>query len=183
MMTVTAEKTKAIRAALKEAGITSKQVSVKHRYCGYSSSYHITIKDGNVSELQIKDICKRFESVDYDERTGEILEGGNDYVFVDRDYRTPVDGSEYLDAVKNALSKLERKGQGVKIERTRWMLFKEESGEYFGNCPDYEKFDYTGNNTRVSRFRCPDWNGIAESIAAAIKSKELDAAYLTRKNA
>lgn len=40
------EKTKAIRAALKEAGITSKQVSVKHRYCGYSSSYHITIKAG-----------------------------------------------------------------------------------------------------------------------------------------
>ena len=65
------EKAKAIRAALKEAGITSKQVSVRHRYCGYSSSYHITIKDGNVSELQIKDICKRFESVDYDERTGE----------------------------------------------------------------------------------------------------------------
>ena len=64
------ERSKAIRTALKEAGITSKQVSVKHRYCGYSSSYHITIKDGNISQLQIEDICKRFKSVDYDERTG-----------------------------------------------------------------------------------------------------------------
>ena len=78
MMTAS-EKAKSIRSELKKAGFTSKQVSVKHRYCGYSSSYHITIKDGNVSELQIKDICKRFESVDYDERTGEIRRknGGN----------------------------------------------------------------------------------------------------------
>ena len=171
------EKAKAIRAELKKAGFTSRQVSVKHRYCGYSSSYHITIKDGNVSELQIKDICKRFESVDYDERTGEILEGGNDYIFVDRDYRTPVDGSEYLDAVKNALAKLEREGQGEKIEGTRWTIFKQQCC-FLGNCQALGKLNWD-----VSRFRCPEWDGVAESIAAAIKSKELDAAYLTRKNA
>lgn len=170
------EKTKAIRAALKEAGITSKQVSVKHRYCGYSSSYHITIKNGNISEMQVKDICKRFESVDYDERTGEILEGGNDYVFVERDQNILGYGSEYLDAVKNALAKLERDGQGVKIEGTRWTLFKEQCW-YFGSCHDYKL------SLDVSRFRCPDWSGIAETIAATIKSKELDAAYLARKSA
>lgn len=176
------EKAKAIRAALKEAGITSKQVSVKHRYCGYSSSYHITIKDGNVSELQIKDICKSFESVDYDERTGEILEGGNDYILVERDNHAPVDGSEYLDAVKNALAKLEREGQGEKIEGTRWTIFRE-CGEYFGISRELEKLDYIGNHARVSRFRCPEWDGVAESIAEAIKAKELDAAYLARKSA
>ena len=171
------EKAKAIRTALKEAGITSKQVSVKHRYCGYSSSYHITIKDGNVSELQIKDICKRFESVDYDERTGEILEGGNDYIFVDRDHQMPVDGSEYLDAVKNALAKLEREGQGEKIEGTRWTIFKQQCC-FLGNCQALEKLNWD-----VSRFRCPEWDGVAESIAEAIKAKELDAAYLARKSA
>ena len=171
------EKAKAIRAALKEAGITSKQVSVRHRYCGYSSSYHITIKDCNVSELQIKDICKRFESVDCDERTGEILEGGNDYIFVDRDHQMPVDGSEYLDAVKNALAKLEREGQGEKIEGTRWTIFKQQCC-FLGNCQALEKLNWD-----VSRFRCPEWDGVAESIAEAIKAKELDAAYLARKSA
>lgn len=169
------EKAKAIRTALKEAGITSKQVSVKHRYCGYSSSYHITIKDCNVSELQIKDICKRFESVDYDERTGEILEGGNDYILVKRDNHAPVDGSEYLDAVKNALAKLEREGQGEKIEGTRWTIFKQQCC-FLGNCQALEKLNWD-----VSRFRCPEWDGVAESIASIIKSKELDAAYLERK--
>lgn len=169
------EKAKAIRTALKEAGITSKQVSVKHRYCGYSSSYHITIKDGNVSELQIKDICKRFESVDYDERTGEILEGGNDYIFVDRDHQMPVDGSEYLDAVKNALARLEREGQGEKIEGTRWTIFKERCF-FWGHCQALEKLNWD-----LARFHCPEWDGVAESIASIIKSKELDAVYLERK--
>lgn len=170
------EKAKAIRTALKEAGITSKQVSVKHRYCGYSSSYHITIKDGNISEMQVEDICKRFESVDYDERTGEILEGGNDYVFVERDNNYPVDGSEYLDAVKNAIAKLEREGQGEKIEGTRWTIFKERCF-FLGHCQALEKLNWD-----LARFHCPEWDGVAESIASIIKSKELDAAYLTRKS-
>ena len=145
------EKAKAIRAALKEAGFTSRQVSVRHRYVGYSSSFNITIKDGNISssfnitikdgnisEMQVKNICKRFESYETDERTGEILEGGNDYILVERDNHAPVDGSEYLDAVKNALAKLEREGQGEKIEGTRWTIFKQQCC-FLGNCQALEK--------------------------------------------
>lgn len=176
------EKAKAIRAALKEAGITSRQVSVRHRYVGYSSSFNITIKDGNISEMQVKNICKRFESYETDERTGEILEGGNDYILVDRDYRTPVDGSEYLDAVKTALAKLEKEGHGEKIEGTRWTIFRE-CGEYFGISRELEKLDYIGKHARVSRFRLREWEGIADDIARAIKAKELDAAYLAHKSA
>lgn len=171
------EKAKAIRAALKEAGFTSRQVSVRHRYVGYSSSFNITIKDGNISEMQVKNICKRFESYETDERTGEILEGGNDYILVERDNHAPVDGSEYLDAVKNALAKLEREGQGEKIEGTRWTIFKQQCC-FLGNCQALEKLNWD-----VSRFRCPEWDGVAESIAEAIKTKELDAAYLERKSA
>ncbi len=171
------EKAKAIRAALKEAGFTSRQVSVRHRYVGYSSSFNITIKDGNISEMQVKNICKRFESYETDERTGEILEGGNDYILVERDNHAPVDGSEYLDAVKNALAKLEREGQGEKIEGTRWTIFKQQCC-FLGNCQALEKLNWD-----VSRFRCPEWDGVAESIAEAIKAKELDAAYLARKSA
>ena len=89
----------------------------------------------------------------------------------------PVDGSEYLDAVKNALAKLEREGQGEKIEGTRWTIFKQQCC-FLGNCQALEKL-----NRDVSRFRCPEWDGVAESIAEAIKAKELDAAYLARKNA
>lgn len=176
------EKAKAIRAELKKAGFSSRQISVRLISCGYSSAFRITIKDGNISQLQIEDICNKYKEVEYDERTGEILEGGNTYVTVQRDYRLPLDGSEYLDAVKNALAKLEREGQGEKIEGTRWILFKER-GEYFGICSAYSKLDYMGNHHSVSRFRLREWAGVYEDIARAIKSRELDAAYLARKSA
>ena len=87
------------------------------------------------------------------------------------------DREEALDAVKNALARLEREGQGEKIEGTRWTIFKQQCC-FLGNCQALGKLNWD-----VSRFRCPEWDGVAESIAKAIKSKELDAAYLERKNA
>ena len=45
---------------------------------------------------------------------------------------------EYLDAVKNALAKLEREGQGEKIEGTRWTIFKERVA-FSGHCCALEK--------------------------------------------
>lgn len=173
-MLTASEKATAIRTALKKAGFSSNRVSVKTRRGGYSTEYHITIKDNSISEMQVKDICAPFESVTYDEGTGEILGGCNDYILVARDYRAPVDGSEYLGAVSRALTILEEDGQGVRIEGTRWALFRG-CGEYIGSCETLEKVDY-----RLSRFRISAWNG-ADDIARCIKAHELDAAYLEHK--
>ena len=73
------EKAKAIRTALKEAGFNQKQISVKKQFGGYSVAFYVTIRDANIDKSTI---VNKFKSIDYDERTGEILAGGNDYVFV-----------------------------------------------------------------------------------------------------
>lgn len=80
------EATKAIRNELKKCGYSNRKVSVKHEYGGYSASIRVTVKDLAINLAGIRKIARIYEDIDYDERTGEILEGGNTYVFVDYDY-------------------------------------------------------------------------------------------------
>lgn len=70
---------KDIRAALKAKGITSRQVSIKAGYCGYDDYIHATIKTGTVDIREVEKIVEAFQYIDRDERTGEILAGGNTY--------------------------------------------------------------------------------------------------------
>lgn len=79
---------KEIKKMLKENGIDTKYVSIKHRYCGYSESYDITIKSVDVDINEVEKLIKSFEQYERDERTGEILEGGNTYIIVQYDYNT-----------------------------------------------------------------------------------------------
>ena len=80
------EKAAIVRKSLKGIGITSKQVSVKSGYSGYDSVLRITIKDLTVSYQTVENIAKHFEEYERDERSGEILEGGNTFIFTDYDY-------------------------------------------------------------------------------------------------
>lgn len=79
---------KEIKKYLKENGIDTKNISVKGSNCGYSESYNIAIKDININIEKVRELVKTFESYERDERTGEILEGGNTYIFVNYDYST-----------------------------------------------------------------------------------------------
>lgn len=76
-----------LRKELKDKGYSSRKVGVRHEYCGYSSSIRVTIKDLSIDKEEIKAIANKYRDVDYDERTGEILAGGNTYVFVDYDWK------------------------------------------------------------------------------------------------
>lgn len=77
------EKAKIIRGIFKKMGYNSKQISVVvKRY----SSINITIKDINISIKDIETISLKYEKIDTCEKTGEILQGCNDYVFVKYDY-------------------------------------------------------------------------------------------------
>lgn len=80
MATETAKK---IRQALKEQGITARQVGVKTR--NYSAIY-CTIKDLVITKETIENIAREHESISRCEYTNEILEGGNTFVFVDYDH-------------------------------------------------------------------------------------------------
>jgi hypothetical protein len=81
-----------IKKELKDMGYNSRRVGVRTKGAGYSDSIRITIKDVSIREDDIQKIADRYESVRYDEYTGEILSGGNLYITVEYDY----------DAVKNA---------------------------------------------------------------------------------
>lgn len=73
------EKAKEIRKALnKEMGLTSKEVSVRS-----SGSLDIAIKDLTVNKDKVESIAMRYESIHRCEYSGEILSGGNTFVFVE----------------------------------------------------------------------------------------------------
>lgn len=166
------EKTKKIRAALKAAGISNRQVSVRHRRAGYSSAWHITIKDNSLSVRRVREICERFQDVDRDDRTGEILAGGNDFVFVARAYDAPVDGSEYLEAVQKAISEISGNSAGVPIEGTGWNIFQS-GGFYIASNEKYNKIYYNLGSIHINV-----WEGAAERLAQALKEHALDYEYL-----
>lgn len=76
-----------IRNKIKENGYNLKDFSIKTRYCGYSSSCNITIKNLKIRDFEIEKIVKRFNDYEYD-ISGDILEGGNTYIFVEYDHNT-----------------------------------------------------------------------------------------------
>jgi len=73
-----------IRAALKQAGFSARQVTVRERH----EALHVSIRQESVSLTKVQAIAKQFEVVRRDHATGEVLCGGNTYVRV-----------EYVDAV------------------------------------------------------------------------------------
>lgn len=106
------EATKAIRNELKKCGYSNRKVSVKHEYCGYSSSIRVVVKDLSINLAWIRKIAYRYKDIDYDEVTQEILEGGNTYVFVDYDYtileeattEKEAEAKKILDSIKDVRS-------------------------------------------------------------------------------
>lgn len=76
------ERVVAIRQALKEHGYNNRKVGV--RYDGYA--IWLTIKDLAIDIKEIEQLAKGYESYDRDEFTGEILSGGNTFVFVNYAY-------------------------------------------------------------------------------------------------
>lgn len=79
------ELSQAIRNELKAHGITSRMVSVRVSDAGYSTAANLTIKTASVNPAEVAAITRKFEAVDYDEYTGEILQGANVYVRVSCD--------------------------------------------------------------------------------------------------
>lgn len=101
---------KEIKNYLKEKGIDTRKVSIRHEYPGYSEAFNITIKDINVSASEVEKLAKHFEYYETDERTGEILAGGNTFIYVNYDYDIIKELNEkynqdVVDIIKKELSK------------------------------------------------------------------------------
>ncbi|EKR9302797.1 hypothetical protein P9705_001238 [Enterococcus faecalis] len=120
----TTELAKQIRKELKEKGITSRKVSVKSEYVGYSSKITVTVKDLNISIKEVEKIAKKHQSIRYDEVTGETLQGANTYVNVKYDFDLYEDAvDERIESAAVIQSKLEGKPDGVGeiiLEDEKW---------------------------------------------------------------
>lgn len=80
------ELSQAIRKELKSAGFTTKDYSIRVRDSLYDTSVRITIKNPLIKISEIETIVKKFEEIDRDERTMEILAGGNTYIHCQYEY-------------------------------------------------------------------------------------------------
>jgi len=77
--------TQQIRQDIKsELGYNSRQVSVRENPGGLSTSITVRLKQPGLDFDQIEKITERHVHVDRCERSGEILGGGNTYVFVEQ---------------------------------------------------------------------------------------------------
>lgn len=97
-----------LRAALKAAGFNARQVTVRER----ASSLNVTIRDAGVRLPEVEAIARKFEHVDHCRVTGEILQGGNTFVFV------AYDGAALkatIDSVLPALASLPPDGGSVSL--------------------------------------------------------------------
>lgn len=81
------ELSQTIRAELKKHGYTSKMVSISIRSGGYGDTYiKAKVKDPKTDRSKVKAVLLRYRDVDIDERSQEILQGGNTFVTVDYEY-------------------------------------------------------------------------------------------------
>ena len=113
--------TKMIKKALIEkGGYSPKTISVRHSWAGYSEPYNITIDD-YIDDKLVASILAPFKDITRDERTGEILEGGNTYVFYQESERVQnlrrEKAARFWHSLEGALSSAGCVLQGYKTSR------------------------------------------------------------------
>ena len=75
------ELSQAMQNAIKEHGFKRADYTIKVRDAGYDTAVYIKIKNPLVRISEIEDVIKPFEFYERDERTLEILAGGNTFIF------------------------------------------------------------------------------------------------------
>lgn len=96
-----------IRGELKKIGITSRQVSVRVRDCGYSTSVDCTVKDLSISIKKVEEIASQVEYIRYDPYAQEILSGCNIFVHVCYDWQIMRDAKNAVrESVKAEMAKI-----------------------------------------------------------------------------
>ena len=74
-----------VKKELKNAGYCAKDFRISVKDCLYDSSIRVTVKNPLIKLSDVKNILSHWESYELDQASGEILQGGNTYVFVQYD--------------------------------------------------------------------------------------------------
>ena len=110
MASTTAEAAARIRAALKSQGWGRKHVSVRSRSYSMGSSIDVFVKSLEVDFETVERVCECEEHIDRDQ-FGDILSGGNMFVFVhwDDDVREEM-SAPWIEPIEAALAKVPSEG-------------------------------------------------------------------------
>lgn len=130
--TYTETSSKSIKQAIKDAGVDTKNISVRKSRGGYSDAYYIDVKSPYIDIDKVKDATLGFQSYERDYATGEILAGGNTFVFQQYDYGVFDEvakdyfgqAEQYMKGSNDTVSKY-GKGYGFEIQDNAH-LFKDE---------------------------------------------------------
>jgi len=108
MTITTTQAAAAIRKDLKGHGWSGRKVSIRAEYYSLGSSIRVVIKDAGVDVGLVKSIAEAHEIIHRDERTGEILGGGNRFVDVSVSSACRAElAAPYLDQLRQAVAKLD----------------------------------------------------------------------------
>lgn len=139
------QKAAEIRNQLKTLGYTSRDVSVRSDH----SSLDITIRRSGLNVKAIRDIAESFENIRRCEASGEILSGGNTYVFI-----------RFSDDVRDAVAAQVRAAADVAGLQTKgWARF---------TVGDYE-YEISTEGERVNAVLCGS-NGIGSNLGGMLWS-------------
>ncbi len=109
---------KAIRNELKANGYKAKDISVRVRDSLYDTAVNINIKSPMIRKSAVESIVKKYDEIDRDERTGEILAGANTYVFVQYEHGIFEEVAAPLMAAAEKVLNNKEKYSGHKIAET-----------------------------------------------------------------
>ena len=164
----------AIRKELKAAGITSKDVSVRVRDSLYDTAVNIKIKNPKIKKSKVEEIAKKYQSVDHDERTYEILAGGNTYIFVDYEYGVVEEAAAELLPIAEMVLNNKGKYSGHKIADNGTKSVN--INHYEGN--EWILFESDNKETGVYAYRPTYWIKCANDLAVAMwRFKNLGTIY------
>lgn len=100
---------KEIRELLKKEGYKRTDISVRNVRCTMDTIVDVTIKNPYINRKRVDDLLKHFRDIDRDERTGEILSGGNTFVSVEWEYGIFNEVRQaYVDTAEKAMSAEEK---------------------------------------------------------------------------
>jgi hypothetical protein len=105
--------------ALHAAGYTTRQVSIRGEHGSLFWSWTATVRDPAVDLAKVAEIMRAAESIRRDERSHEILGGGNTYCHVETTPAVKADlAAPYIQPIKAAIAKLdpEHPTQGIPID-------------------------------------------------------------------
>jgi len=158
------EKAQELRKELKAIGISNKDVSVRVKPCTYSEVMDVKIKNLDVDIRKVQELAMKYEEINRDEFSGEILSGGNDFVFVDYDFQIlQEDSKKYISVAEEILKNELKSGEGITISKTdkyELVFWKNQPNQIIVYSKGFEMFD-----GKWIKFPAYDAFALAESLS------------------